>query len=282
MCRILGYRGAPIDLRSLLYDPPHALECQAVFAPLQFDGRGGTNVHGWGVGWWATPDAGPERYRSAISMAEDEGLRADAASVRAQTVIAAVRNASPGAALTVTGNSPFVAAPWLFTHNGFVDGFRDGLGTELTAAVTPARRARIEGDADSETVFALLLDRLDRGEAPADALGALLVELADRAPASRLNFLLGDGRTLWATRWGNSLFTHLAWHGGRVVASEPFDDDPGWVPVPDGSLVTVTEAGCTVAPIPGAGPPPTPTPPGATDPATPPDDAEAVNPQEAP
>lgn len=257
MCRILGYHGTGVDLHTLLYASPHSLEQQATDAPLQFDGRGGTNLDGWGVGWWARVGDAPERYRSATPMGDDDGLRHRAAAIRAEVAIAAVRNASPGAALDVTGSSPFVAGRWLFTHNGFVDGFRDGLGDELTAEVSPRRRAGIEGDADSETVFALLLDRLDAGQPPDEALTALLVDLAARAPGSRLNLLLGDGRSLWATRWGNSLFVHPSWHGGRVVASEPFDeDDPGWEEVPDGWSVTVTATGIARSEVPGLGPSP--------------------------
>jgi glutamine amidotransferase len=35
-----------------------------------------------------------------------------------------------------------------------------------------------------------------------------------------------------------------------VVASEPSDDGPGWNDVPDGSLLTLTDAGVDVRPLP--------------------------------
>jgi glutamine amidotransferase len=34
-----------------------------------------------------------------------------------------------------------------------------------------------------------------------------------------------------------------------VVASEPFDDEPDWVAVPDGSLLTATADGGSVVPL---------------------------------
>jgi predicted glutamine amidotransferase len=37
--------------------------------------------------------------------------------------------------------------------------------------------------------------------------------------------------------------------GATVVASEPFDDDPRWTPVPDCSLVSASPSGTTVEPL---------------------------------
>ncbi|PQM49475.1 Gamma-glutamyl-hercynylcysteine sulfoxide hydrolase [Mycobacterium talmoniae] len=39
---------------------------------------------------------------------------------------------------------------------------------------------------------------------------------------------------------------------GVVVASEPYDDDPGWQDVPDRHLVTVTEDRVTLTPLEGS------------------------------
>jgi glutamine amidotransferase len=55
--------------------------------------------------------------------------------------------------------------------------------------------------------------------------------------------MLHDGHTIVATTWGNSLSTlqgaGLA-SGGVLVASEPLDEEPGWVDVPDRSVVRAT------------------------------------------
>jgi glutamine amidotransferase len=50
--------------------------------------------------------------------------------------------------------------------------------------------------------------------------------------------LAGNGSQLHATTWGDTLFV-LRSHDGVVLASEPFDDDPGWQEIPDRQLVTV-------------------------------------------
>ena len=48
--------------------------------------------------------------------------------------------------------------------------------------------------------------------------------------------IVTDGTALAATSWGHSLFV-LEGDGSVVVASEPYDDDPAWRPVPEGSMV---------------------------------------------
>ena len=131
-------------------------------------------------------------------------------------------------------NAPFVSGPWLFSLNGAVGGFRKGVDEQLRAKLSPKRLAGIEGDSDSEVLFALTLDRLDAGDPPGAAL-ASVVETVTAITKARLNLLLTDGHELAATRYGNSLFARPT-----IVVSEPLDDEPGWIEVPDHSLVSVT------------------------------------------
>jgi len=69
----------------------------------------------------------------------------------------------------------------------------------------------------------------------------LVNEVLTAAPSSRLNLMLTDGSRLWATTVTHALWTRHV-ESGVLIASEPFDDDPAWQPVPDGSLV-VAEPG---------------------------------------
>jgi len=125
----------------------------------------------------------------------------------------------------------------LFSLNGIVHGFHDEIGRVLRRAVSAARRGDIEGDTDSEVLFAMTLDRLDAGVAPADALESVVRDVLDVA-SGRLNLLLTDGHLVAATRAGRSLFVC-----GSTVASEPLDDDPRWQEVADGGIVLVPAAG---------------------------------------
>jgi gamma-glutamyl hercynylcysteine S-oxide hydrolase len=64
-------------------------------------------------------------------------------------------------------------------------------------------------------------------------------------PDARLNLLLTGGRRIIATRWNDTL-SILRTGGGFVVASEPYDDDPGWADVPDHHRVDVADGVVTV------------------------------------
>jgi glutamine amidotransferase len=254
MCRHLAYLGPPRTLGSLLHDPQRSLEVQS-WRPA-FQREGAMNADGWGVGWWdvaVRPE--PARYRTASPMWTDGSFRSVAHVVQAEAMLAAVRSATPPSPIVDTGNAPFASGPWLFSLNGFVTAFRAGIGEQLRRSLTVERAAGIEGSADTEVLFALVLDQLDAGATPADALAhvtATVLALTE----GKLNLLLGDGQAITATACGNSLFT-LRDSGlaadGVLVASEPLDDDPAWERVPDGSVVLASIDDVEVVPLPSGG-----------------------------
>jgi gamma-glutamyl hercynylcysteine S-oxide hydrolase len=231
MCRHLAYVGLPVVLRSLLFDAPHALVHQAQHPRHQHNGV--DNPDGWGVGWSFAGDARGEheRYRAATKMWEDTSF---AGAETATTVLAAARYASPGSAVRFDNVAPFAAGHWLFSLNGFVSGFREQPGDRLRASISPGRAAGIEGDSDSEVVFALVLDRLDVGATPGEALADVTRTIREHSTGA-LNLLLTDGTDIAATAIDNSLY--LSATSGLLVASEPLDDDPSWVAIDNHSLV---------------------------------------------
>ena len=105
------------------------------------------NADGWGVGWWdraVRPE--PARYRTASPMWTDRSFRSVAELVRSGAIVAAVRSATPGSPIEATGNAPFTAGPWLFSLNGYINGFRDGVGEQLRRTGSPSGApADIEG-----------------------------------------------------------------------------------------------------------------------------------------
>jgi glutamine amidotransferase len=242
MCRHLAHVGEPVGLGGPLFDAPHALARQAEHPRLQTSGT--TNPDGWGVAWYHADRAVPERYRTVTPIWEDTAFATRATSITTGAFVAAARLASPGATLVDTGNAPFVSGPWAFSLNGIVHGFPGDVGEELRARVQPARRATIVGDADTEILFALVLQELDAGADPGTALASVVCDVV-AITTGRLNLLLTDGRRLFATRYGNSLYQL-----GTTLASEPIDEQPAWSEVPDHSLVTVTPAGSTTTSLP--------------------------------
>ena len=238
MCRHLAYLGPRLTLHELLMEPRHSLLTQAWAPRLQKHGT--VNADGFGVGWWdhaQRPE--PARYRRAVPMWTDRNLASLAHVIAAPAVMAAVRSATPPSPAEESGTAPFSAGPWLFSHNGAVEGEL----LSLRGKVSRQRAAAIEGSSDSEVLFALTLDRLDGGAAPGPALAGVA-----GATRGRRNLLLSDGHRLAATACGDTLFVR---HDGKgvAVASEPFDDHPSWEPVADGSLVEVTAGRLSVVPL---------------------------------
>jgi glutamine amidotransferase len=257
VCRHVAYLGPPATLAALLLEPAHSLVDQARAA--RFQQSGPTNPDGFGVGWYEPGEEGrvARRHRAACPIWEDDGFPALAAATTTGAALAAVRLASPGAPVEVSGNAPFVSGPWLFSLNGVVHEHFERVGDELRATLSPARAAEIEGVTDSEVLFALALDRLDAGDPPGVALAAVIGAVTART-TGRLNLLLTDGVRIAATAWENSLFTRTtagpspATPPSTWVASEPLDDDPAWTRVPDHSLVEVAGPGrCTTTPLDG-------------------------------
>jgi len=261
MCRLLAYWGAPVPATSLVVDPPHSLLVQVSASRLQTSGH--VNPDGWGYATYERRPLDqphhevPLRYRSALAMTDDgEGL-AGLASVTAERFIAHVRHKSPGSPTEVAGSAPFVHGALAFAHNGFVAGYRHGRREQLRAQLSDAVRPWIRGDADSEVLFGLLLDRLAAGADLAGATASVVAAVADwdggDAPESppaefsggKFNLMVSDGRQLVATRWGNSLFVRhdRPGPGAVILASEPYDDDPDWQEVPDRTLVRVADGG---------------------------------------
>jgi len=237
MCRHLAYVGPSVTLEKLIVKPKHSL-LQQSFAP-RYQTHGTINADGFGVGWYDRDKrVEPARYRTTRQIWADLSFASIAGLVSSNAVLAAVRSASPGMPIEETSTPPFTEGPWLFSHNGFVPGFRTGVGRELRRKVSEARALGIAGATDSELLFALVLDRLDAGTPPADALVSV-VGLVDELTTARLNLLLTDGERIAATACRNSLFVFddRQLTGAVVVASEPYDDDAGWEAVKDGSVV---------------------------------------------
>ncbi|MFD3357366.1 ergothioneine biosynthesis protein EgtC [Streptomyces fradiae] len=247
MCRHIAWAAdCPVALGELLVAPAHGLYRQS-WAPRR-QRYGTVNADGFGVGWYADGDPVPARYRRAGPVWADPSFADLVRVVRSRSALAAVRDATLPGADGEAAAAPFAAGTWLFSHNGAVGGW-PGSVAALAAALPPADLLSLEARNDSALVWALVLHRLRRGEAPGDALAGTVREVAEAAPGSRLNLLLADGAGVAATAWGDSLW-YLAGPGRpTAVASEPYDDDPGWREVPDRTLLTATADGVTTRPL---------------------------------
>jgi glutamine amidotransferase len=274
MCRHLAYLGPPASLAALLIEPPHSLYRQA-WAPRR-QRHGTVNADGFGIGWYAPPDPAPARYRRGEPIWADESLPDLARVTRSGSVLAAVRSATAGTARGAAAAAPFAAGPWLFSHNGVAEGWRDW----AEHALVRVRRARGDGDphpagggdrpggpggrdprqdaatllsslealVDSALLWALVLDALRAGWAMGRALATVIDAVTAAGGTGRFNFLLTDGHSVAATACGDTLWYRQA-AGAVTVASEPGDDGPGWTEVPDQHLLSATAAMVSLRPL---------------------------------
>jgi gamma-glutamyl hercynylcysteine S-oxide hydrolase len=234
MCRHLAYLGPPATLRSVIIDPPHGLYKQA-WAP-RFQRRGAINADGFGVGWYPADDDVPVRYRQAVPIWTDESFYEISGVARAGAVLGAIRNATPRTSHGPAAAAPFKHGRWLFSHNGAVNGWPESTAA-LAATLPTLSLLELEARVDSALVWALVLHRLREGLAPTAALASTAEALCAAGVTGRFNLLLTDGQTIAATTAGHTLYYRQT-PDSVTVASEPGDDDAGWVKIRDGSLVT--------------------------------------------
>ena len=248
MCRQMAYLGPPVTLESLLLKPEHSLLHQS-YRP-KFQRHGVVNADGFGCGWFS-PDVRPEPavYRRDKPIWSDRSFASMAGVISSGAILAAVRDATTGSAVEESSTSPFAEGGWLFAHNGLFRGFDGPEGVKLRRMLSDRRTASIRGTSDSEVLFGLILDRMEEGMPPPEAL-AWCVHTCRELTSGAFNFLLMGVRAIYGTAAGDSLYLlegGRAFPGGVVVASEPFDDDPGWAEVREMSLVTAADDGVIVA-----------------------------------
>lgn len=219
MCRMFGMVAAePVSACELLRDAPRGMRALSH-----------EHADGWGIavhahGGWLV-------HRSTNCAARCARFDEVAHSVHARVVIAHVRKKTVGET-TLANTHPFQRGRLVFAHNGTV---RD-VGA-LVARSSPERLAEIEGDTDSERLFAFVLTFVDAlgdvGRGVAAAVRALDA-LGDVGTAS---FMLSCGSRLYAHRLGRTLYT-LARGDVAMIASEPLTDE-AWCEVPERALIVL-------------------------------------------
>lgn len=244
MCRHLAYLGPPVSLAALLLEPPHGLLHQS-WAPRDMRGGGTVNADGFGVAWYpGDTEAPPVRYRRQYPMWSDPGFYQLARSVTAGAALAAVRSATTGMPVSEAACAPFTGDHFLFSHNGAVLGW-PGSVAKLAERLPVVDLLTLEAPTDSVLLWALVRHGLREGTDPGTVLARTVADVTAAAPGSRLNLLLTDGRRVYATTAGHALSLHHT-PGRLVVASEPYDEDAGWLPVPDRRLVVAGPSTYTV------------------------------------
>jgi glutamine amidotransferase len=247
VCRLFAVRANQLTrVRESLLASPCSLLRQS-----GCDRHGLCHDNGWGLGWYE--QGRPVRVRAAAAAQQDPRYRATAEALCASTALAHVRRASVGG-VSEKNTHPFVHGPWLFAHNGTLQGFAVD-ATRLRRLIPDDLLRCVQGDTDSEHLFYYLLGRLGPVAEAADTVAEVVRDSlhtlaglfpGERASPTQLNLVLTDGATLVATRWGHTLF----WleRRGAVVADGPVEPSPAYHAVAVGSEPTTTETGWAEVP----------------------------------
>lgn len=271
MCRFVMYLGDEITLSSLITEPEHSIIHQSYQSQLRSEPLNGD---GFGVAWFADGSDRPAVFRDVSPAWSNENLRELARVVRSRCVLAHVRAASPGLAVTQLNCHPFVYGNYAFMHNGSVSCFPK-VRRHLLQALSDESFDAIRGTTDSEVLFGLFLDVLREvnEEEPLEAVYRAvnrcihnvesLCQAGDESD-STFNLAIADGQHVVVTRYATpptepaSLYytcgAAYACVNGRcqmtdagaeepkatIIASEPLSEVDQWHEVPANHAILIS------------------------------------------
>jgi predicted glutamine amidotransferase len=126
MCRFAVYRGKPITLKRLIFEPPHNFVEQSrqpremIITPI--------NVDGYGLAWYnleVHPE--PAVMTSEKPFWHDINVARIADKIISPTIFVHVRAASPGLLVHQANSHPFQWKNQIFMHNGIISDFKKGM-----------------------------------------------------------------------------------------------------------------------------------------------------------
>ena len=274
MCRLMAYKGTPIILDKLLYQPKNSLVNQSINAreieePLNGDG--------FGIGWYV-PEVNfePVTFVSVNPAWSNRNLRNLAPKIKTECMIAHVRAASVGE-VSESNCHPFQYKNLLMAHNGGVEEFNK-IKRKLREPLSDEIYTWIKGQTDSEHIFAYLVNTLitqhktvgvdevlDSFEKTFSYLKKLMQE-AGIQEAGYLNMVVSNGLFIIATRYCtdpeeepltlyHSEGSRFVVENGKtrmeapededhavLVVSEKLTDDAHWTMIPPNHFVIVEQS----------------------------------------
>ncbi len=251
MCRLLGYLGPTVQLDRLVCQPEHSLIVQS-YKPREMK-EAILNADGFGIGWYHPQEkTEPFTYRNIQPIWSDINLPQLARYINSGTILGYVRSATPGQSVDLSNCQPFTYKKIMFSHNGYIDNFRNSLYRPLRSRFQDIAYETVKGSTDSEHIFGLLIDELTanpNNDLKTAILTALKV-LTELATLHQVKFLantvITDGHQLIATRFAKDASPPtLYWleddpnfPEAVIIASEPLFEGK-WNLCPEQSMIAV-------------------------------------------
>jgi len=208
------------------------------------------NADGFGFSW-LNPSKQTAVYTNTSPIWSDANLGSLSESLFSTYWLANVRSATPGQQITQSNTHPFKIDQILFTHNGYIEDFNPKIRAIFHDILDSSIQAEIQGNTDSEYLFALLRQQLlqipDLAEAIPEMVSALSEIIGDEKIL--LNLIVGDGTHFYILRHAiNGLCPTLYYStdenefpGSILIASEALTESGKWQAIPEHSYCTISD-----------------------------------------
>lgn len=249
MCRLLGY-AAPT--------PSTSADIVGADACADWQAMGILHDDGWGTAW--VQDGDVLRTRDDTPGTDNPELTEALTRAPASARISHLRLATEGMANQESNTHPFLVDGIAFAHNGSVTPV-----DRLRAMADPAVVDDVGGTTDSAIVFALILERVRRGDSLLASTTGVVEAIRRAYPAAALNLLLLDSTQLIAVHANEGAvpphedfessglgprlprdhrdhYFQLSWKrlpGGAVAFSSSGLDAAGWTRMPQHTAARV-------------------------------------------
>ncbi len=190
MCRLFG----------IIADSPVSIENPILEGIKPFIELSHKHHDGWGIGYLDSYPSGMQSMRLVKSDHPaylDDHFPMLVKRLVSSLAIVHLRDAKYGK-VDIKNTQPFFAQGWMFAHNGSIRNYKK-IERELNGF-------KFEGQTDSERYFYLVLDRIRKTGDPLLGMCSAINWLKDNRFEGAKNFLMSDGKRLYAYRDGRDLF----------------------------------------------------------------------------
>ena len=247
MCRHACYLGSPVSLDEFLFQPDHSLLIQSYKPREMLEAE--VNVDGFGLGWYPG-DGTLKSYKSAAPIWADCNLRGLAPLLHSGLWVGNVRSATVPETITRRDTPPYCVGDLVFSHNGFIREFAEKVRPLIRKFLLPEIEAGIQGNTDSEYLFAVLRQLLPQhGGDVAGSISSLFdkLRLWGGDSCGLFNIIVSNGQDVVATRHGFGGQCPSLYLGGGalgmgdswVISSEPMSENGDWNAVPEHHIVSI-------------------------------------------
>ena len=223
MCRLLGIIAKePVSPKFLLE---------------RFSEFSDDNPDGWGAGWYE--DNSPKIFKQAVSAKGAKSKISQLADrVKSKIIIAHLR-AGTGTKLCHSNSHPFKYRNWIFAHNGSVD------REYLISSLKKKYKKRLRVETDSEAYFYWIIQNIEESEDVISGVEKAVKKTIEKKYTG-LNFLLSDGKVLYAFRYSKrnsnyySLYKRKTCNGNMILLCSEKLTKGNWKEIKVGSLLMVS------------------------------------------